>query len=202
MVLLIRPRATLGQKESLIKSITQISKPPVRWQSNTATLQWQTESHNLEMALRPEWSGQCMVSLRAPSRTLLLRRTRMPVGRTSPSTRLDERLERPADVPYRRQRQRPRRRPTALRLTLQPLPRRQRRQRPDAGRRSRSRPGEPTHLSCALRGHTSCCLRRRPRSQPTYPGSRSRPAGRRSTLRSLGNSVDDPDVAQGTAVPI
>ena len=67
---------------------------------------------------------------RAPSRTLLLRRTRMPVGRTSPSTRLDERLERPADVPSRRRRQRPRRRPTALRLTLQPLPRRQRRQRP------------------------------------------------------------------------
>jgi len=49
-------------------------------------------------------------------------------GRTSPSTRLDVRLERPADVPSRRQR--PRRRPTALRLTLQPLSRRQRRQRP------------------------------------------------------------------------
>ena len=63
-------------------------------------------------------------------RTLLFRRTRMPVGQTSPSTRRDERLDRPADVLSRWRRQRPRRRPTALRLTLQPLPQRQRWQRP------------------------------------------------------------------------
>jgi len=52
---------------------------------------------------------------------------------------------------------------------------------PADGPGSRSCPGEPTHLSCALCRHSSCCLRRRPRSQPTYPGFRSRPVGRRST---------------------
>ena len=71
---------------------------------------------------------------------------------------------------------------------------------PADGPGSRSRLSEPTHLSCGLRRHSSCCLRRRPRSQSTYPGSRSRPSGRRSTLRSPDNSDDNPDVAQGTAV--
>jgi len=47
---------------------------------------------------------------------------------------------------------------------------------PADGSGSRSRPGEPTHLSCDLRRHSSCCLRRRPRRQQTYPGSRSRGA--------------------------
>jgi len=67
---------------------------------------------------------------------------------------------------------------------------------PADGPGSQSRPGEPTHLSCDLRTHSSCCLRRRPRRQQTYPGSRSRPAGRRSTLRSPDNSVDDPKEPQ------
>ena len=40
--------------------------------------------------------------------------------------------------------------------------------------------------------HSYCCLRRRPRRQPTYPGSRSRPASRRSTLRSPGDSTLEP----------
>ena len=81
------------------------------------------------MALRPNGPSGGSPSGLLP-RTLLFRRTRIPVGRTSPSTRFSERLERPADIHSRRRRQRPRRRPTALRLNLQPLPRRQRRQRP------------------------------------------------------------------------
>jgi len=40
--------------------------------------------------------------------------------------------------------------------------------------------------------HSCCCLRRRPRRQPTYSGSRSRPASRRNTLRSPGNSTLEP----------
>jgi len=36
--------------------------------------------------------------------------------------------------------------------------------------------------------HSCCCLRRRPCRQPTYPGSRSRPASQRSTMRPPGNS--------------
>jgi len=122
----------------------------------------------------------------------------MPVGRTSPSTRFGERLERPADVPSRRRRQRPRRRSTALRLTLQPLARRQRRQRP------RCRPTVPVPVLVSANRSSDApavaydgdldVIRR-------TPGSRSRPADRRSTLRALGNSVGDPDVAQGSAVP-
>jgi len=77
------------------------------------------------------------LSFRAPSRTLRIRRTRMPVGRTSPSTRLGETFERPADVPSRQRRQRPRRRSTALRLAVQPLQRRQRRHDSATGRQSR-----------------------------------------------------------------
>ena len=66
---------------------------------------------------------------------LRIRRTRMPVGRTSPSTRLSDTFERPADVPSRRQRSR--RRSTTLRLALQPLQRRQRRHDSATGRQSR-----------------------------------------------------------------
>ena len=66
MVLLSSPRATLGPKKSLINSITQISKPPVQWQNNTATLQWHTQSTQQGNRLTPEWSER-RVSLRAPS---------------------------------------------------------------------------------------------------------------------------------------
>jgi len=47
------PRATLGQRKSLINSITQISKPPVQWQNNTITLQWQTKSTQQGGGLTP-----------------------------------------------------------------------------------------------------------------------------------------------------
>ena len=57
---------------------------------------------------------------------------------------------------------------------------------PADGPSSRPRFGEP------IVRHSSCCLRRRPRRQPTCLGSQSRPAGRRSTLRSPGNSEQEP----------
>ena len=120
---------------------------------------------------------------------------------------------------FRRRRQRPRRRSTTLRLALQPLHRRQRRHDFIAGRRSQflfvpwtdrqslttlqpllRRQTTPLQAdgpgSGSSRGpigtHSCCCLRRRPRRQPTYPGSRSCPASRRSTLRSPGNSTLEP----------
>jgi len=164
VVLLSSPRATLGQRKSLINSIAQISKPPVQWPNNTTTLPWQTKSTQQRgVALRPNGPSGGSPSGLLP-RTLLFRRTRMPVGRTSSSTRRDERLERPADVPSRF--------PVSSRRTDAPLLR------------------SPQTLQLLPTTATS-----------TYPGSRSRPAGRRSILRSPDNSVDDPDVAHGTAVP-
>ena len=53
-------------------------------------------------------------------------------------------------------------------------------------------PGSRPRLGEPIARHSSCCLRRRPRRQPTYLGSRSCPAGRRSTLRSPGNSELEP----------
>jgi len=120
VVLLSSPRATLGQRKSLINSITQISKPPVQWQNHTNTLQWQKNSTHQGRGLTPRmvWA----VGLFPGSfQDVRIRRTRMPVGWTSLSTQLGERLERLADVPSRRRRQRPRRNSTALRLALQPL---------------------------------------------------------------------------------
>jgi len=155
------------------------------------------------MALRPEWSGR-WVSLWAPSLDVAAptdadagrtdisvdpaRRTaRTPRGRplsvTASATATSPDCA-PADCPAA---------PTTTATAMTSMP--------ADGPGSRPRPSEPMHLPCDLRRHSGCCLRRRPPRQPTYPGSRSRPAGRRSTLRSPGNSVDDPDVTQGTAVP-
>jgi len=165
--------------------------------------QWQTKSTQQGSGLTPEWSGR-WVSLRAPSLNVAVptdadagrtdvsvdpvRRTaRTPSGRplsVTPTATATSSDCAPADPPAA---------PMTTASATKPMP--------ADGPGSRSRLGESTHLSCDLRRHSSCCLRRRPRRQPTYPGSRSRPAGRRSTLRSPGNTVDDPDVAQGTAVP-
>ena len=89
-------------------------------------------------------------------------------------------FERPADVPSRRRRQRPRRRSTLLRLSLQPLLD----DSVDTTPMPADGPGPRSRLGGPIVSHSGCCLRRRPRRQPTYLGSRSRPAGRRSTLRS------------------
>ena len=67
------------------------------------------------------------------------RRTRMPVRRTSPSTRSRRYDRTPRGRSSRRRRQRPRRRLTPLWQALQPLHRRQRRHVSNAGRRSRFR---------------------------------------------------------------
>jgi len=87
----------------------------------------------------------------------------------------------------RRRRQRPQRRSTTLQLALQPLP-------TTASTRLQCRPTVPVPVSSrgSIVSHSCCCLRRRPRCQPTYPGSRSRPAGQRNTLRSPGNSALEP----------
>ena len=108
----------------------------------------------------------------------------MPVRRTSPSTRHGEMTERPADVPLGDG--------DSDRDVAQPRSgwlcsrsRRQRRHVSNAGRRSRFR-------FVPIGSHSCCCLRRRPRRQPTYPSSRSRPASRHNTLRSPGNSTLEP----------
>jgi len=127
-VLLISFRATRGQK-SLINSITQNSKPPVQWQSNTATLQWQTKSTQQAGGLTPRMVRA--VGLPPGSFPDVAAPTDADAGRTDVSVDPARRTARtPSGRPSRRRRQRPRRRPTALRLTLQPLSRRQRRQRP------------------------------------------------------------------------
>jgi len=108
-----------------------------------------------------------------------IRRTRIPVGRTSPSTRLGATIERPADVPLGdsdRDVAQPRSGCLSSRFT-------------DDSVDSSPMQGTVTvPVPVSSRGpigsHPCCCLRRRRRCQPTYPGSRSRPAGRRSTLRS------------------
>ena len=63
-----------------------------------------------------------------------------------------------------------------------------------ASSRLQCRPTVPVPVRPADRSALTpaCCLRRQPRRQPTYPGSRSRPASRRNTLRSPGNSTLEP----------
>ena len=98
-MLLSSPRALLGdcsvtpliQRQSSINSITPISKHQFSGKTTQTHYKIKQTQHTKEAALRPEWS----ISFRAPSRTLRIQRTRMPVGRTSPSTRLVETFERP-----------------------------------------------------------------------------------------------------------
>ena len=196
MVLLISPRATLGQRKSLINSITPISKHQLSGKPHKNATQANKTQHT-KAALRPEWTGR-WVSFGAPSRTLRIRRTRMPVGRTSPSTRLGEgsnaqRTSPHGDGDSNRDVARLRSGclssgPYNVSVSTTPIP--------ADGPGSRPRLGEP------IVRHSSCCLRRRPRRQPTYLGSRSRPAGRRSTLRSPGNSELEPQFPadSGTAL--
>jgi len=118
-----------------------------------------------------------------------VRRTRMPVRRTSPSTRHSEMTESPADVPLGdgdgdsdRDVAQPRSgwlssRSTDDSVNTTPL--------------QADGPGSGSSRG-PIGTHSCCCLRRRPRRQPTYPGSRSRPASRHSTLRSPGNSTLEP----------
>jgi len=84
-------------------------------------------------------------------------------------------------------RQRPRRRSLTLRLALQPFLD----DSVDATPLQADGPGSGSSRG-PIGTHSCCCLRRRPRRQPTYPGSRSRPASRRSTLRSSSNSALEP----------
>jgi len=94
------------------------------------------------------------------------RRTRMPVRRTSPSTRHGETTERPADVPSGdgdsdRDVAQPRSGWLSSRSTDDSV---------DTTSLQADGPG-----SGSSRGpygtHSCCCLQRRPRRQPTYPGS-------------------------------
>jgi len=94
-VLLISPRATLGQRKSLINSITPITKHQFSGKTTQTQYKIKQTQHTKEAALRPNGLGGGSISFRAPSRTLRIQRTRMPVGRTSPSTRLVETFERP-----------------------------------------------------------------------------------------------------------
>jgi len=187
VVLLSSSRATLGQRKSLINSITQISKHQFSGKTTQTHYNGKKNSTHQGGGLTPRmvWAAGLFPGSFPDVR---LRRTRMPVERTSPSTRLGERLERPADVPLGdgdSDRDVARLRSDWLSsrsyddsVGTTPLP--------------ADGPGSRPRLGGPIVRHSSCCLRRRPRRQPTYLGSRSRPAGRRSTLRSPGNSEQEP----------
>jgi len=68
VVLLSSSRATLGQRKSLINSITQISKHQFSGKPTQTHYNGKKNQHTKEAALRPEWSGR-WVSFRAPFRT-------------------------------------------------------------------------------------------------------------------------------------
>jgi len=103
----------------------------------------QTTQQTQDAALRPEWTGRRVFLPVSSERSGSDGRgTRIPVRRTSQSTRHGDTTERdrtPRGRSSRRRRQRPRRRSTPLWQALQPLHRRQRRHVSNAGRRSRFR---------------------------------------------------------------
>ena len=180
MVSLNRPGATLGQRQFLFKSRAH------QFSGKTTPTQYKHKRDATQPGggLTPDGTGR-WVSSRTPSRTY---------GSEGRGCRSDGRLRQPGSTDgSNAQRTSLSATATATSLNHAPAgspaaPGRQRRHVSTAGRRSRSRscPGEP------IGSHSSCCLRRRPRRQPTYPGSRSRPAGRCSTLRFPGNSALEP----------
>jgi len=128
-------RATLGQRKSLINSISQISKH----QFSGKTTQTHYNGKKLNTPRRrpyaPNGLGGGSLSGLLPGRS---DPTDADAGRTDVSVDPARRTARtPRGRSSRRRRQRPRRRPTALRLALQPLPRLQRRHDSATGRRSR-----------------------------------------------------------------
>jgi len=116
-----------------------------------------------------------------------VRRTQMPVRRTFPSTQHGEMTERPADVPLGdSDRDRDVAQPCSGWLSSRSTD-------DSVDTTPLQADGPGSGLSRGPIGiHSCCCLRRQPRRQPTYPGSRSRPASRRNTLHSPGNSTLEP----------
>ena len=163
---LFKPRATLGQRQFLIKpkihiNIQQFSgkiTPPQYKQTNKT-------QHTQAAALHPDGTGRRVSSGLLPD--VRIRRTQMPVGRTIPSTGHGETTERRADVPLGdgdRDRDVAHSRSDWLSS----------RSSTTASTRLHCRPTVPVPVCPAdpIDTHSCCCLRRRPRRQPTYPGSR------------------------------
>jgi len=97
-VSLIKPRATLGQRQFLIKSRTQINIHQFTGKATPTQYKDKQDATHPGGGLTPriDWAAGLFPDSFPDVR---IRRTRMPVGRTSPSTRLGATIARPADVP-------------------------------------------------------------------------------------------------------
>ena len=135
---LFKPRATLGQRKFLIKPRTQINIQQFSGKINPPQYKKTNKTQHTQAAvLHPDGTGR-RVSFRTSSGCM--DPTDAYAGRTEDSVdpaRRNDRTSRGRSS--RRRRQRPRRRSLTLRLTLQPLHRRQRRHDSTTGRRSRFR---------------------------------------------------------------
>ena len=157
MVLLSRPRATLGQRKYLINSITPISNHQLSGKTTqTHYTGKQNSTHQGCLTPRMVWA----VSLFPGTFPDVADPTDADAGRTDVSVDPARRKVRTAaDLPSWRRRRRPRRRSTALRLSLQPPLQRQRRHDSDTSRRSRfpisSRPTDRLTLQLLLTTATS-----------------------------------------------
>jgi len=121
--------------------------------------------HTQAAVLHPDRTGR-RVSFRTSSGCM--DPTDADAGRTDVSVDPARRNDRtPRGRSSRRRRQRPRRRSLTLRLALQPLLD----DRVDSTPTQDDGPGSGSSRR-PIGTHSCCCLRRRPRCQPTYPGSR------------------------------
>jgi len=171
--------STLGQRQFLIKSRTQINIHQFSGKTTPTQYKDKQDATHPGRGLTPrmDWAAGLFPGSFPDVR---IRRTRMPVGRTSPSTRLGGQYKRPADVPVGdSDRDRDVAQPRSGWLSS--------RSPTTASTRLQRRPTVPVPVSSRgpIGSHSCCCLRWRRRRQPTYHGCRSRPAGRCSTLCSL-----------------
>ena len=90
--------STLGQRQFLIKSRTQINIHQFSGKTTPTQYKDKQDATHPGRGLTPrmDWAAGLFPGSFPDVR---IRRTRMPVGRTSPSTRLGRQYERPVDVP-------------------------------------------------------------------------------------------------------